>query len=244
MVSVQAGQIIDVMYIGFSSDTMQPNQITDYLVRAVQPKLQYVKGVRAAEVLGARTSRCGPGSDPGKLAAYNLTAAKVSGALVANDYISGLGMTKGQMVQRLDQSASRRGVPQSGADVDGAVVRLQDVANVFLGSDNYIRRSRPFNGKPAVLIVEAAPHRGACWTPSPRRAQGLSRHRRAGSGRPERRPSSTNSAKYVESSIREVMRFEAVVIVTLVVFLFLRVAAFERHPHRDASRCRSWPPSP
>src|SRR6202035_5159177 len=52
--SVTIGQTIDAMYIGFNSDTLAPNQITDYLVRVVQPKLQAVQGVQTAELLGQK----------------------------------------------------------------------------------------------------------------------------------------------------------------------------------------------
>src|ERR1700733_10601607 len=34
--TVKIGQTIDAMYIGFNSDTLAPNQITDYLTRVVQ----------------------------------------------------------------------------------------------------------------------------------------------------------------------------------------------------------------
>jgi len=46
--TVRVGQTIDAMYIGFNSTVLAPNQITDYLVRVVQPKLQAVPGVEAA----------------------------------------------------------------------------------------------------------------------------------------------------------------------------------------------------
>ena len=87
------------MYIGFYSDVLAPNQITDYLVRAVQPKLQAVPGVQTAEMLGGKNFALRAWLDPEKLAAYGLTATDVSQALASNDYISGLGTTKGQMVQ-------------------------------------------------------------------------------------------------------------------------------------------------
>ena len=60
--TVRVGQTIDAMYIGFNSKVLAPNQITDYLVRVVQPKLQAVPGVQTAEMLGASISRCAPGS--------------------------------------------------------------------------------------------------------------------------------------------------------------------------------------
>ena len=45
------------MYIGFNSDVLASNQITDYLVRVVQPKLQAVPGVQTAEMLGGQEFR-------------------------------------------------------------------------------------------------------------------------------------------------------------------------------------------
>src|SRR5580692_2708773 len=38
--TVTIGQTIDAMYIGFNSTVLEPNQITDYITRVVQPKLQ------------------------------------------------------------------------------------------------------------------------------------------------------------------------------------------------------------
>src|ERR1700686_1640738 len=96
---VQIGQTIDAMYIGFNSDTLAPNQITDYLTRVVQPKLQAVPGVQTAELLGQKVFALRAWLEPQKLAAFGLTATDVSQALIANDYISGIGNTKGQMVQ-------------------------------------------------------------------------------------------------------------------------------------------------
>lgn len=226
VVSVQAGQTIDVMYIGFSSDTMQPTQITDYLVRAVQPRLQSVNGVQTAEILGAKNFSLRAWLDPEKLAAYNLTAADVSGALVANDYISGLGMTKGQMVQVTLNASTNITTAEEFRNLvltssNGAIVRLQDVANVFLGSDDYDSQVA-FNGKPAVLI-------GIKVAPTANVLDAVAGVRKVYPDIAAQFPEGLkgvivyDSAKYVESSIREVIStlFEAVVIVTLVVFLFL-----------------------
>src|SRR5437870_657451 len=43
------------MYLGFSSKDLDPNQITDYLTRVVQPKLSAISGVQRADILGGRT---------------------------------------------------------------------------------------------------------------------------------------------------------------------------------------------
>src|ERR1700739_4056183 len=99
VLTIQIGQTIDAMYIGFNSDVLPQNNITDYLVRVVQPRLQAVPGVQTAEILGGQNFALRAWLDPQKLAAYSLTASDVSQALTGNDFISGLGLTKGQMVQ-------------------------------------------------------------------------------------------------------------------------------------------------
>ena len=42
-------------YLSFTSDILQPNEVTDYLVRLVQPRLTAVGGVQKADILGGRT---------------------------------------------------------------------------------------------------------------------------------------------------------------------------------------------
>ena len=108
----------------------------------VQPKLQAVPGVQTAEILGGQNFALRAWLDPAKLAAYGLTAADVSTALAQNDYISGLGTTKGQMVQvNLTASTSLHSASEFAnliiKQANGAIVRLKDVANVTLGADNY-----------------------------------------------------------------------------------------------------------
>src|SRR2546423_13199610 len=44
VLTVRGGQTFAAMYIGFASDVIAPNKITDYLTRVVQPKLQAVEG--------------------------------------------------------------------------------------------------------------------------------------------------------------------------------------------------------
>src|SRR5258707_5290176 len=150
------------MYIGFGSDVLTPNKITDYRIRVVQPKLQAVEGVQTAEILGGKLFALRAWIDPDKLAAYNLTAADVSAALAANNCLSAVGTTKGQMVQvNLTASTDVRSVEQFKNLVikqqGGAVIRLSDVANVTLGSEDYDSEVG-FDGKKAVYIgINVAP---------------------------------------------------------------------------------------
>src|SRR5258705_264038 len=47
------------IYLGFSSASLDQNQITDYLTRVVQPKLSAISGVQRADILGDRTFAMG-----------------------------------------------------------------------------------------------------------------------------------------------------------------------------------------
>jgi len=224
--TVKIGQTIDAMYIGFNSDTLAPNQITDYLTRVVQPRLQAVVGVQTAELLGQKVFALRAWLDPKKLAAFGLTATDVSAALTANDYISGVGTTKGQMVQvNLSASTSLHSADEFRElvikQVGGAVVRLKDVANVTLGSEDY-ETEVAFDGKQAVYIgIQVAPAANLLDV-----IQGV---HAVFPGIQALLPQGLNgeiiydSTEFVHSAISEVIRslVEALIIVTIVVFLFL-----------------------
>ncbi len=224
--TVKIGQTIDAMYIGFNSDTLAPNQITDYLTRVVQPKLQAVPGVQTAELLGPEGFALRAWLDPQKLAAFGLTATDVSQALTANDYISGIGTTKGQMVQvNLSASTSLHSaeefrnlvIKQSG----GAIVRLKDVANVTLGAEDY-ESEVGFDGKQAVYI-------GILVAPTANLLEVIAGIHKVFPEIQALLPHGLNgeiiydSTEFVHSAINEVIRSlaEALIIVTLVVFIFL-----------------------
>ncbi len=162
ILTVKVGQTIDAMYIGFNSDVLASNQITDYLVRVVQPKLQAVPGVQTAELLGSKVFALRAWLDPQKLAAFGLTSTDVSQALAANDYISGVGNTKGQMVQvNLTASTGLHSAEEFRnlviKESNGAAIRLKDIATVTLGSEDY-ESEVGFDGKRAVYIgIQVAP---------------------------------------------------------------------------------------
>ncbi|HZQ00709.1 MAG TPA: efflux RND transporter permease subunit [Reyranella sp.] len=226
VLTVKIGQTIDAMYIGFSSNVLAANQITDYLVRVVQPKLQAVEGVQTAEILGAKNFALRAWLDPQKLAAYGLTAADVSQALTANDYISGLGATKGQMVQvTLTASTALHSLDEFKKLVlkqsNGAIVRLQDVANVTLGADDY-ESQVGFDGQKAVYIgIQVAPAANLLDVIKGVRAVFPDIQAQLPEGLDGKIV--YDSTAFVNSAINEVVMtlVQALVIVTLVVFLFL-----------------------
>src|SRR6187549_3220593 len=65
------------MYLGFSSNDLDPNQITDYLTRVVQPKLSAIGGVQRADILGARTFAMRIWLKPNEMAAIGISASEV-----------------------------------------------------------------------------------------------------------------------------------------------------------------------
>src|SRR5437867_3588802 len=74
------------MYIGFSSNDLDPNQVTDYLTRVVQPRLSAIDGVQKAEILGGRTFAMRVWLDPAKMAAMGISPSQVHAALAQNNY--------------------------------------------------------------------------------------------------------------------------------------------------------------
>lgn len=226
VLNITIGQTIDAMYIGFSSDVLPANNITDYLIRTVQPKLQSVDGIQLAELLGSKNFSLRAWLDPNKLKAYSLTAADVSAALAKNDFIAGLGRTKGQMVQvNLTASTGLHSVAEFENLIikqqGGALIRLKDVANVNLGADDY-DASVAFDGDKAVYI-------GLQVAPSANLLEVISKVREVFPDIQKHLPEGMNakivydSTKFVDSSINEVIHtlIEALIIVTLVVFAFL-----------------------
>ena len=226
VLSIKVGQTFDALYIGFKSDVLKQNQITDYLVRVVQPKLQAVEGVQTAEIVGQQNFALRAWLDPEKMAAYAVTPADVSAALQANNIVSGIGSTKGQMVQvNLTASTDLHSldpfrnliIKQAGT----ANIRLQDVATVSLGADTYDTRVA-FDGQDAVYIgIQTAPAANlldvvkAVYTVLPDIESQLPQGLQAAV--------IYDSTDFVNSSIHEVVRslVEAIVIVILVVFIFL-----------------------
>src|SRR5258708_4474728 len=86
------------MYLGFSSASLDQNQITDYLTRVVQPKLSAISGVQRADILGDRTFAMRIWLKPDKMAALGISPSAVHATLARNNYLSAVGSTKGSMV--------------------------------------------------------------------------------------------------------------------------------------------------
>lgn len=224
--SVAVGETIDSMYIGFYSDVLEPNQVTDYLVRLVQPKLQSINGVQLAEILGGQTMAMRAWLDPMKMAAYGVDANDVKMALANNDLIAASGRTDGQMVVRNLVAATGLHTASQFEELivkaeNGAIVRMKDIAEVDLGAENY-NTIVTFDDKRAVYIgIKVAPAANLLTV--------IGAVKEAMPAIDAELPVGLESAivydatKYVYSSISEVVHTlgEAMIIVTLMIFIFL-----------------------
>lgn len=230
VITVAIGETIDSMYMGFYSEVLPSNKITDYLLRVVQPKLQAVEGVQLAEILGSRTFAMRAWLDPDKMAGFGLTASDISAALLANDFISAIGRTDGQMVTvtltantglHTVEEFKNLVVKSTNGSLNGTLIRLKDVATVALGSESY-DTSVKFDGQKAVYIgIKVAPTANLLTTIDKVKAVFPTIAAQLPEGLEGRIV--YDASKFVHSAINEVEHslFEAVIIVTAVIFLFL-----------------------
>src|SRR5512136_1182251 len=143
-------------YLSFTSDMLKQNEVTEYRVRIVQPRLSAIEGVQRADILGARTVAMRIWLKPDRMAALNVSPAQVRQALAQNNYLAAVGRTKGSMVQvNLTANTDLRSVREFQQLVirqhNGGVVRLADVADVVLGAEDYDVAVN-FSGQTAVFI--------------------------------------------------------------------------------------------
>ncbi len=214
------------LYISFASDALKQNQITDYLLRSVQPRLSAVAGVQRAEILGGRTFAMRVWLDPEKMAALNVSPAEVRAALAQNNFLAPVGRTKGALIQvNLTANTNLNSVrefEQLAIRQDGgAVVRLEDVARIELGAENYDTEVR-FSGQTAVFM-------GIYPLPNANALDVIARVREEMKGVEADLPTGVeakiayDATEYIEDALGEVSTtmVETLLIVIVVIFLFL-----------------------
>jgi multidrug efflux pump len=221
-----ADQQFAAIYVGFSSTDLDPNQITDYLTRVVQPKLSAISGVQRADILGARTFAMRIWLKPDRMAAHGISPSAVREALARNNYLSALGRTKGSMVSvnliaNTDLSTPEEFRQLVVKEESGVVVRIGDIADVVLGAENYEEDVR-FNG-------DAATFMGVWVLPTANSLDVIGKVRDVIPEIEAQLPAGMkvgvpyDSTKYIEDAISEVIRTlsETLLIVIVVIFLFL-----------------------
>jgi hydrophobe/amphiphile efflux-1 (HAE1) family protein len=226
IVTRQTGDTVALMYISFQSPVMTSSQITDYLTRVVQPRLQTIDGVANAQIFGGQTFAMRIWLNPDKMAAHGITPVDVRTALTANNFVSAAGQVKGDFTQTTinaetsldDPAAFGKLVVATRGD---ALIRLADISQIELGPESS-DASSAFDGLKAVFV-------GMFANPDANPLTVIAKVRKAFPDIQRQLPAGLeadiayDATKFIEASIREVQTtlFEAAAIVIVVIFLFL-----------------------
>ena len=226
VLTVQIGQSTAAMYMGFYSDDIPNNAITDYLLRVVKPKLDSIDGVQNAEITGGRKFALRAWLDREKMAGLGVGADDVYSAMAANNYLSAVGSTKGDMVavdlvagtdlHTLDEFR-KLVIKKDGINI----VYLDQVASVSMGSEDY-NTNVAFSGKKSVFIaIKVAPQANLLDVAARVRAAVPDIQQQLPTGMSGKVV--YDSTKFITTSIDEVVMtlLEALLIVTIVIYLFL-----------------------
>jgi hydrophobe/amphiphile efflux-1 (HAE1) family protein len=226
VVTKKTGEGYALLYLSFNSKVMTASQISDYLERVVQPKLQTIPGVAQAEMLGGQVFSMRIWLDPDRMAARGVTPLDVRKALADNNFTSAPGQVKGDFIQTnidaetslTDPEAFSRLVVLTRGD---SLVRLGEIAEIELGPEN-ADSSSVFDGLKAVFI-------GVYATPTANPLTVISDVRKAFPQIQTELPPELEAAiaydatKFIRASLWEVLKTlgEAAIIVIAVIFLFL-----------------------
>jgi multidrug efflux pump len=213
-------------YLSFTCDALKQNEITDYLVRVVQPRLSAVSGVQRADILGARTFAMRIWLKPERMAALNVSPVQVRQALAANNFLSALGQSKGSYIQvNLTANTNMNTVDDfrrlAIRGQNGAIIRLEDVADITLGAENYDTEVR-FSGQTAVFMgIWPLPNANSLDVIKRVRGEMEAIQRELPSGMHAR--VAYDATDYINNAIHEVLSTltDTLLIVVVVIFLFL-----------------------
>ena len=208
-------------------------ELSDYVNRYMLRELKRAPGVGSAELWDAGEA-LRVWIDPMKLREYNLAAADVTQAIAAQNatvtagtlgdvpFVTGQQLTASVTVRGQLISPAEFGEIVLKAQTDGSAVRLKDVARLELGRDSYASFSR-LNGKPAATVgIRLSPQGNAMETSEAIRTKLAELSRSLPPGVAVEIP--FDSSKFVHVALHEVALtlFEAVLLVFLVMWLFLR----------------------
>jgi multidrug efflux pump len=213
-------------YLSFSSDILKQNEITDYLVRVVQPRLSAIQGVQRADILGARTFAMRIWLKPEQMAAHNVSPAQLRQALAANNFLAALGQSKGSFIQvNLTADTNLETVDQFRqlvvSERNGTIVRLGDIAEVVLGAEDYDAEVR-FSGQTAVFMgIWPLPNANSLDVIKRVRTEMEALQRDLPTGLKAR--IAYDATNYISNAIEEVLKTlaDTLLIVMVVIFLFL-----------------------
>jgi hydrophobic/amphiphilic exporter-1 (mainly G- bacteria), HAE1 family len=235
-VTVQKSTASPLMLIDLSStnDAFDNIFLANYAYINLNDELTRVPGVASVSIFGAGQYAMRCWVNPDKLANLGVTVPEIINALRSQNTVNPAGQIGGEPVPPGQQftysvrapgrlpSAEEFGEIIVRADSNGGILRLRDVARIELGAQNYAVIGR-YNGKPAALMaIYQAPGSNAVATAAAVRKVMEEARTRFPSGLDYVVALDTTLA--VTSGIKDIQNtiLEALVLVTVVVFLFLQ----------------------
>ena len=145
-----------VMWLAFSSDKRTPLEINDLVNRIVRPRLQTVTGVADVPIYGERKYAMRVWLDPERMAGYRLTTQDVEDAIRRNNLELPAGRIESQQREFSVTSQTDLATPEQFSNVvirtvSGFPVRIRDVARVEEGAASDRSRVR-LNGREAISV--------------------------------------------------------------------------------------------
>jgi multidrug efflux pump len=213
-------------YLSFTSDILEPNEVTDYLVRLVQPRLTAISGVQKADILGGRTFAMRIWMKPERMAALNISPSQVRDALTKNNFLAAVGNTKGSLLQvNLTVNTDLHTADQFKQLVvrqdKNTLVRLGDIADVVLGAEDYNTEVK-FSGQKAVFMgIFVLPNANSLDVIKRVRAELEQIKKELPTGM--KAEMAYDATAYISDAIHEVVKtlIDTLIIVMIVIFLFL-----------------------
>lgn len=215
------------IWLAFISETMSPLEVTDVVNRIVRPRLQTVSGVADVRIYGDRQFAMRIWLDPDKLASYRLTVQDVEDALRRQNLEVPAGRVESRqrefsVTSRTDLNTVKQFEAVALKLVNGHAVRLSDVARIEQAAASE-RTSVRLNGVPSISLGVIR--------------QATANPLEVAAGVREMLPKlqldlppsvkvqvANDNSVFIDKSIKSVFTTitEAVLLVALVVFIFLR----------------------
>ncbi|MFZ9638092.1 MAG: efflux RND transporter permease subunit [Hylemonella sp.] len=216
-----------VIWLAFSSDTHSALEINELVTRIAKPRLQTVTGAADVRIYGERKYAMRVWLDPDRLAAYRLTTQDAEDALRRSNLEVPAGRIESRQREFSVTSNTDLKTPAQFGEiviktVGGFPVKLRDVARIEQGAADE-RTSVRLNGRPA---ISAGVIRQATANPLELSAGVRAMLPKLEADLPKGITISVanDNSVFIDRSVKNVFKtiVEAVVLVALVIFLFLR----------------------
>ncbi|CAG0982067.1 Multidrug resistance protein MexB [Burkholderiales bacterium] len=216
-----------IIYIAVEAGNLTPLEASDYVKRYVQPRLSVLPGAADVRIFGERQVSMRINLDRTRLAGYRLTVQDVEDAIRRQNAEIPAGRIESQtreftVVAETDLQTPEQFGSIIVANVGGYPVRIRDVGTATIGAIDERTISR-FNGKPSLnigVIKQAVAN--PLDLSNAVRAEVV--HINAGMPSGMRLVVAYDTSVFIDRSIRSVFQAigEAILLVVLVIFLFLR----------------------